>query len=255
MLDQYRNRDKIGLMAHMVIGYPHPDRSHAVARALIEGGADILEIQIPFSDPIADGPVIMEACDQALAHGQTTEEAVTKIQSIAKQSPVPVVVMCYYNTVFAYGVERFCKELESAGVTGLIIPDMSIDEEPSEKVAENVSKHGMHMIRVLSPASTDERIRRNAAYASGMIYTSSRYGVTGSQTQLDTSLQQYLDKLHQHLSVPVAVGFGIATPEQVSALRGHAALAVVGSAILRQITDASEHELSAITSWITQLKG
>lgn len=223
---------RTGLMTHIVIGYPNRERAVQLAGDLEQGGADILELQIPFSDPIADGPTIMEACDAALRAGTTIGSALEDIAAITRAVSVPCVVMSYYNPVFAYGVRRFCAALQSAGVSGIIIPDVPPEEERHERLIEQASAHNIHLIRVVSPASTPQRLSANSACASGFLYTTSRFGVTGVTAELDPRLVGYLKTLRSYFTIPVAVGFGISKPEHVAAIRGHADIVIVGSAIV-----------------------
>jgi tryptophan synthase alpha subunit len=245
-----KQRGTIGLMTHMVVGYPSLEEAVPLAQALEVGGSDLLEVQIPFSDPIADGPTIMAACDHALAQGVTTISALETIAEIVSQRSIPVLIMAYYNTIFAYGTAAFIKKAAEIGVSGLIVPDIPPEEESHEQFITQCEACGIHAIRVVSPASTLNRLAINAALARGFVYTSSRYGVTGSQTELDSRLHEYLDRLQQVFAVPVAVGFGIRRKEQVQALVGHADVAVVGSAILEKIR---EQGVGAVQSYVQSL--
>ncbi|MFW5703804.1 MAG: tryptophan synthase subunit alpha [Patescibacteria group bacterium] len=232
-----QKRGHIGLMAHMIVGYPTLEDAVPLAQSLVEGGADILEVQIPFSDPIADGPVIMEACDVALANGVTTILAMNTIADITRSVQIPVLIMAYYNTIFSYGTKAFVQRAADIGVSGLIIPDIPPEEEPYEQFIALCEEAGIHAIRVVSPASTSQRLTKNAQLAKGFVYTSSRFGVTGAKTELDPRLNEYLARLKEVFTVPVAVGFGIRSREQVQALQGHADIAVVGSAILEVVKE------------------
>ncbi len=249
-LSQIKQRGTIGLMTHMVVGYPSLAEAVPLARALEAGGSDLLEVQIPFSDPIADGPTIMAACDHALAQGVTTVSALDTIAEITSQLSIPVLIMAYYNTIFAYGTAAFIKKAAEIGVSGLIVPDIPPEEESHEQFITQCEASGIYAIRVVSPASTPERLAANAALARGFVYTSSRYGVTGSQTELDPRLNEYLDRLRHGFTVPVAVGFGIRRTEQVQALAGHADVAVVGSAILEKI---QEQGVGAVQQYVQSL--
>lgn len=249
-LGQLHKRGTIGLMTHMVVGYPSLAEAVPLAQALEAGGSDLLEVQIPFSDPIADGPTIMAACDHALAQGVTTVSALDTIAEITSQLSIPVLIMAYYNTIFAYGTAAFIKKAAEIGVSGLIVPDIPPEEEAHEQFITQCEASGIYAIRVVSPASTPERLAANVAFAKGFVYTSSRYGVTGSQTELDPRLNEYLDRLRQTFTVPVAVGFGIRRAEQVQALSGHADIAVVGSAILEKI---QEEGVGAVQQYVQSL--
>jgi len=140
--------------------------------------------------------------------------------------------MAYYNTVFRYGTQRFCRDAKAVGAAGLIVPDMALDEESEEHFIASCKKFGLHNIQVVSPASTDDRLRKNARVASGFVYCTAREGTTGAKNQLDPNLQSYLRKVKKYFSVPIAVGFGISKKEHLVALTGHADIAVVGSAVI-----------------------
>ncbi|MCX7996399.1 MAG: tryptophan synthase subunit alpha [Patescibacteria group bacterium] len=223
---------KTGLMTHLVLGYPSRERAIRLAAELEEGGATILELQIPFSDPIADGPTIMKACDVSLKSGTTVHTALEDIAAISRAATIPVVVMSYYNPIFAFGAEAFCQKIAAMGVTGLIVPDLPPEEEANEGFLAACNRHSLHAIRVVSPASTYQRLRLNADIASGFVYTTSRFGVTGAKADLDPRLIGYLDRLRTIFRVPIAVGFGISKPEHVRAIHGHADVVIVGSAII-----------------------
>lgn len=244
---------KPGLMAHMVAGFPDKTKSLAMARAIVDGGADILEVQIPFSDPIADGPTIMEACDVALKGGLTIEDAISMLSTIASQSVVPVVCMAYYNSVFAYGVTNFLNRLSDAGVSGLIIPDVPPEEDSRENLITSAEESGIYLIRVVSPASSDERLRINADHARGFMYAASTFGVTGARTKLDPRLVAYLTKLKHFTNLPVAVGFGISDRDHVKQLSGVADIAIVGSAIINRYSETKD--MKAVAAFVSELQG
>jgi tryptophan synthase alpha subunit len=244
-LARIRASGRIGLMIHMIVGYPSLEESVPLAVALEEGGADILELQIPFSDPIADGPTIMQACDAALKAGTTVERALDAIDAITRTVKIPTVIMAYYNTVFSYGTERFCTRAASMGVSGLIVPDIPPEEESHERFMEHADAAGVYPIRVVSPASSGERLALNASLARGFLYSTSRFGVTGASGDLDPRLAEYVDTLRTHFSVPIAIGFGIATPEHVRALAPMADIAIVGSAIVERISPSGKEDADA----------
>lgn len=239
-LDEIRNRKKIGLMTHVVVGYPSLEETVSIVKTMVSSGADIVELQIPFSDPLADGPTIMRACEASLQNGTKVKDAFMIMQKLSQEVSIPLLFMAYYNTVFRYGVEKFCKDAQQAEASGLIVPDIPIDEEPHEKFLFYCKKYNLHAIHVISPASTDNRLQLNAKVATGFIYCTARQGTTGAQKKLGEGLQNYLKKINSYFDIPVAVGFGICSKEQLQILQDHADIAVVGSALIDIINNSSK---------------
>jgi tryptophan synthase alpha subunit len=242
-LEKIKNSKKIGLMTHAVIGYPTIADTVRTVKAMSQAGADIIELQIPFSDPIADGPTIMRACEESLRNGTRVSDALTLMQSLSKSTPVPLLFMAYYNTVFKYGTQRFLRDAEKAGAAGLIVADMPVDEEPAEHYLAYCRKYNLHNIQVLSPASTDERLKINARVASGFVYCTARQGTTGVKDKLDTGLGAYLKKIRTYFSVPIAVGFGISKKEHIAGLENNADIVIVGSAVIDIINRSNAQNL------------
>jgi len=230
-----RKEKRIGLMTHMIVGYPSLGKTAAIARAMERGGADFIEMQIPFSDPIADGPTIMVACEKSLHNGTTTRKALAIASKLTPELHIPIILMAYYNTVFRYGVGRFCADAKKAGVAGLIVPDVPIEEEHEEHFIRSCNKNGLYGIRVVSPSSTDERLRKNAKIGKGFIYCTARQSITGARKDLDPAIASYLKRVSKISKVPVAVGFGISKRKQIETLSKHADIAIVGSAIIDAI--------------------
>jgi tryptophan synthase alpha chain len=254
-LEQIRNEKKMGLMTHVVVGYPSIEQTLAVVRAMAHNGADFVELQIPFSDPLADGPTIMQACEKSLANGTKVKDAFLVMKTLSKQVSIPLLFMSYYNIVFRYGVEKFCRDAMIAGASGLIVPDMPLDEEEQEHFYAYSKKYNLHAIQVVSPASTEERLTKNAKVANGFIYCTARQGTTGAKKDLDPTVRDYLKKVKDIFPVPVAVGFGISTREHVLALRGVADIAIVGSAFIEVINNTGEKDrIQAIKKFITDLQ-
>lgn len=240
-----------GLMTHAVLGYPTMEKSLEIIRTLISAGSDFLELQIPFSDPIADGATIMKACETALKNGINTDRAFDLINKLKKNIKVPILLMAYYNTVFRYGVDKFCYRAKQLDASGIIVPDIPPEEEKSEKFISTCLKYGIYPIRVVSPSSGIERLRINAKYAKGFVYCVSHFGVTGSQTKVDHALLYYLTKVKQITKLPVAVGFGIEKKEQIKKLKGIVDIAIVGSAIIKNYDLGG---IAKVSSFIKTLK-
>jgi tryptophan synthase alpha chain len=234
---QVRAEGRTGLMTHLVVGYPAVDRTVGLALALAEAGADLIELQIPFSDPIADGPTIMRACDEALKRGARVQDAFVAAEEIAARTQLPIVFMSYYNLVHQYGIPEFCAHARDAGVSALIIPDLPVEAALSEGVSEACRKSELAGICVVSPASTDERLRKNAELASGFVYCTARQGITGARAGLNPQIGSYLENVRRHFQIPIAAGFGISSKERLDLIRPYCDIAITGSAII-DIMDA-----------------
>lgn len=254
-LAELKISNKLGLMTHVVIGYPSLEETIDLVRTMAENGADFIELQIPFSDPLADGPTIMKACEESLANGTKVKDAFSIMKQLSAEVSVPLLFMSYYNIVFRYGVEKFCHDAKAAGASGIIVPDMPIDEEPHEHFYAAATKYDLYPISVVSPASTNERLQKNAAIAKGFVYCAARQGTTGAKKELDPTIRAYLKNVKKHFSIPLAVGFGISKKEHVALLRKQADIAIVGSAMIDIITHSSKKDrLQKITDFISSLK-
>lgn len=241
--EKIKREKRIGLMTHVVVGYPSLEATEEVVRVMAENGADFVELQIPFSDPLADGPTIMKASEEALRNGTKVKDAFTLMRKLSAEVEIPLLFMGYYNTVFNYGTARFCKDARSAGASGLIVPDIPLEEEKYEHFMESAKKNDLYAIRVVSPASTSERLEKNAAVAEGFVYCMARQGITGAKKDLDPELINYLKRVRSIFDVPVAVGFGISKKDHIQALRGYADTAIVGSAAIDIISKSKRGEI------------
>lgn len=253
-LERIKARKRIGLMTHVIVGYPSLKATDFLVRIMADEGVDFVELQIPFSDPLADGPVIMRACEESLRSGTKVRDAFVLMKQLSAEVGVPLLFMGYYNTVFRYGVEKFCRDAKRAGAAGLIIPDMPLEEEGQEHFSRLAKKYALPVIRVVSPASTVGRLKINARVAEGFVYCSARQGITGIRQSLDPHLATYLKTVKKYIGKPLAVGFGISTPEHIKALQDHAEIAVVGSALVKLVgeTEKKEREQS-VRSFIRSL--
>lgn len=219
-------------MTHVVIGYPSLKETVKIVKTMVESGVDLVELQIPFSDPLADGPTIMRACEKSLANGTKVKDAFMVMKSLSSRVSIPLLFMSYYNIVFKYGVEKFCRDAKIAGAYGLIVPDMPIDEEKEEHFYFYCKKYHLYNIQVLSPASTEDRLKKNAKVASGFVYFTARQGTTGAKNDLDPKLSSYLRKMRRFFKIPIAVGFGISKKNHIDMLSKYADIAVIGSALI-----------------------
>ncbi len=242
-LIKIKNENRMGLMTHVVVGFPSIRETHSLVRCMAETGVDFVELQIPFSEPLADGPVIMGACETALKNGTKVKDAFDAAAILSKDISIPLLFMSYYNMVFKYGTERFCTDAKKAGISGLIVPDIPVEEESHEHFIKFCKRAGLKNIRVVSPSSTVERLQINSKAADGFIYCTARQGITGSSKELDPRLKTYLKSIRKNFKIPIAVGFGISNRERLDQVRGFADIAVIGSAIIEIINDSKAADL------------
>jgi tryptophan synthase alpha chain len=224
-----------GFVAYVTAGDPSLEATLDVVRALESAGIDILELGIPFSDPLADGPTIQAASNRALAAGMTVSGSLEIVRRFRAQSELPLVLFSYLNPIYAYGFERFLSDAANAGADGILILDLPPDE--AEQNAELISSGGLDPIRLIAPTTSPERMAKIAATGQGFLYYVSREGVTGEQSRLSESISGQLTELRRHTSLPIAVGFGISTLQQASIVARQADAVVVGSAIVRRIAE------------------
>jgi len=239
------------LMTHVVIGYPSLDDTIEIVKKMADCGVDMVELQIPFSDPLADGPTIMQANDYALANGVKLTDCFAVMKRLSNEVSVPLLFMGYYNTVLHYGTERFCAKAKSVGATALIIPDIPVDEEIHEGFMAACEKNHLFHIQLLSPSSSDDRIKINAKHQRGFVYCTSRVGTTGTDQQLAPELKSFLTRVKKYITVPIAVGFGITNSDQIHALTGYADIAVVGSALIQHFNQSG---IVGVETYINQLQ-
>jgi tryptophan synthase alpha chain len=231
------------LMPYMMGGFPDPERSLQIGLAYVEAGADLIELGVPFSDPLADGPVIHAAGTAALRAGATLERVLAIGAELARRGAA-VVVMCYANPILARGVERFADALERSGASGLIVPDLPLEE--SAEMLAACDAHGIALVPLVAPTTPPERMAAIGAQARGFLYTVSLTGTTGERAALDADLARVIAAARAHTSLPVAVGFGIATPEQAAAAAAAGADGViVGSRLVRAAAEADDPAAAA----------
>jgi tryptophan synthase alpha chain len=224
-----------GFIAYITAGDPSFAATLEVAQTLESAGVDLIELGVPFSDPLADGPTIQAASNRALAAGMTVCGSLELVRRFRENSELPLVLFSYLNPIYAYGFDRFLKDSVVAGADGLLILDLPPDE--AEQNSELVSSGGLDPIRLIAPTTPPNRMGKICATGKGFIYYISREGVTGEQSSLSDSLSTQLAELRRHTSLPIAVGFGISTPGQAAAVAKEADAVVVGSAIVRQIAE------------------
>src|SRR5580704_9527457 len=232
-----RESAELGIIAYITAGDPSLDATRKFVLALAEAGADVIELGIPFSDPLADGPTIQRASERALKAHTTLAQVIELVREIRKSSEVPIVLFSYYNPVLQMGLEKFASAAESAGADGVLITDLTPEE--SDDYRRILAAHHLDTIFLGAPTSTDNRLAKIASVSSGFLYLISRTGVTGAKDALPDDLPALLRRARKITQLPIAVGFGISLPGHVSVLGGLADAAVVGSALVSEIENAT----------------
>lgn len=241
--ERVRSAGDLKLIPYLMAGYPDPARSIAQGLAYARAGAAAIEVGIPFSDPLADGPAVQRAGQAALEGGMTVMGALRVAAAVA-EGGAPVVLMTYVNPVLAYDPRRFAAAAASAGVAGVIIPDLPAEE--AEPLAGWLRAAGLDVVFMVAPTSPDSRIASTAERSSGFIYCVTVRGVTGARADLAVGLERLLARVRSATDLPVAAGFGISRPEHLRALRGHADAAVVASALLERVHRGEDPEPLAV---------
>jgi tryptophan synthase alpha chain len=240
---QLRSAGEVGIVAYITAGDPSLDATHQFVLALEEGGADIIELGVPFSDPVADGPTIQRASERALKAGASLAGVIELVRRIRKTSQIPLVLFSYFNPILQMGLEKFSAAAAHAGADGVLATDLTPEE--SEDYRRILHAQNLDTIFLAAPTSTDDRLKKISACSSGFLYLISRTGVTGAKDSLPDDLPGLLRRTHQFTDLPVAVGFGISLPGHVSILGGLADAAVVGSALVSEIESASSPDAAA----------
>jgi tryptophan synthase alpha chain len=232
-----REFGELGIIAYITAGDPSLDATRKFVLALADAGADVIELGIPFSDPLADGPTIQRASERAVKAGTTLAQVIDLVREIRKSSEVPIVLFSYYNPVLQLGLEKFASTAALAGADGVLITDLTPEE--SDDYRQVLAAHHLDTIFLGAPTSTDDRLAKIATASSGFLYLISRTGVTGAKDALPDDLPALLRRARNVTQLPIAVGFGISLPGHVSVLGGLADAAVVGSALVLEIEKAT----------------
>lgn len=250
-----RREERVGLMPFLTVGYPDAATSLALARAMVEAGAEGLELGIAFSDPLADGPSIQRASHEALTRGVHPSDALDMVRKLrADGVAVPLILMGYFNTFLAQGEERFISEAADAGADGFIISDLPPEE--SDETLANCRKHGLDLIFLAAPTSDEKRLDEITKRASGFIYCVGVVGVTGARAELSDELPEFLRRMRSKTDLPLVVGFGISKREHVEALSGLADAAIVGAAIVNTIEASPPDErVERVRNYVEVLTG
>ncbi len=240
---------KILLMTHIVIGYPSLEASFEIVRAMVAAGVDLMELQIPFSEPIADGPVILKANQASLATGTTVAACLDFARRAAREFPIPFLLMTYYNILFKYGVPAFAQTMAQGNLRGAIVPDLPPEE--GREYLQAMQTHGLAPIFIFAPTSPDERMRQIAEHARGFVYCVARKGVTGQQTAFSQELRHYLARCRQATRLPLALGFGVKDRADIDFLTGQVEIAVIGTQTIRVV---EEKGVAAVGDFIGGLR-
>ncbi len=250
ILDVFRPGKHKILIPYVTVGYPSIDDTLKVVPLLAASGCDMVELGIPFSDPLADGATIQQASFSALKNGVTPEVCLEIAAKLHKQVDIPLLFMTYYNPVFHYGLEKFSRDCATAGVSGLIIPDLPPEE--ASPLEATTRKHGLDLIYLLAPNSTDERVKLVASQSQGFIYLVSVSGVTGARKALPPDLADFVDRVRKTTTQPLCVGFGISSPEQATQVARLADGVIVGSRIVN-LMEAGD-DLISVGNFIKELR-
>jgi tryptophan synthase alpha chain len=240
---ELRSAGELGIVAYITAGDPTLDATLHFVLALAQAGADVIELGVPFSDPLADGPTIQRASERALKAGTTLAGVLQLVRRIRQSSQVPLVLFSYYNPILQMGLGKFAAAAAQAGTDGVLATDLTPEE--SAEYRRILHAQNLDTIFLAAPTSSDERLKKISAVSSGFLYLISRTGVTGAKDSLSDELPALLRRVHQFTELPVAVGFGISLPVHVSVLGGLADAAVVGSALVSEIEKAGSPEAAA----------
>jgi tryptophan synthase alpha chain len=230
-----RQEKGILLMTHLVLGYPSFAANREVIRQMVENGVELIEMQIPFSEPVADGPMIVKANQDSLAGGTKVRECLEFAAEMTATHAIPFLFMTYYNILFKYGVERFFQKAKEIGIQGFIVPDLPPEE--GEEFLTLADRYKIAPILIYAPTSTEARMRELARHARGFIYCVARRGVTGKQTDFTSDFAAYMGRCRNSTDLPLAVGFGLSSKADVQYLTGQADIAVIGTATIRLVEE------------------
>lgn len=230
-----RSQGRAALIGYWPSGYPDVETAVAAIRAMIDGGVDIIEVGLPYSDPLMDGPLIERAVTRALAAGSTTAQV---LETVAQVSDVPTLVMSYWNPIERYGVEQFAADLAAAGGVGVITPDITPEE--SGPWLQATAAHDVDRVYLVAPSSTDERLRLVSDTTTGFVYAASTMGVTGARTSVSHRAHELVARTRTITTLPIAVGLGVSTADQAAEVAGYADGVIVGSAFLRAFDEAAD---------------
>ena len=242
-----------GLVLYLTCGDPSVQATVETALAAIHAGADVIELGVPFSDPVADGPVIQRASERALKNNTSLADVLNIARQIRKHSDAGLIVFSYLNPLMRYGLHRFCTDAAAAGIDGALVTDMPIEEAAEYKRMMQACK--LETVFLAAPTSTDTRLRSIAAASTGFVYAVSRTGVTGAQRELAEDVESLVKRIRKFTKLPIALGFGVSTPDQFAAIGRFADAAVVGSAVMQLIEENPKNAPSTVADFVRKLVG
>jgi len=242
-----------GLVAYLTCGDPDLDTSREVALAAIHAGADVIELGVPFSDPVADGPVIQRASERALKQGTNLSGVLAMAAQLREQSNAGLIIFSYLNPVLQFGLEKFCAAAAEAGVDGALLTDLPVEE--AGEYLKAMKAHKLAPVFLAAPTSTEQRLRDAGRHSRAFVYAISRTGITGTRQELAGDARSLVERLRTLTKLPIAVGFGVSTPEQFAEVGTFADAAVVGSAIVQRIEQNPGHEATAVSEFLSSLTG
>ena len=239
---ELKNKKRLALMPFIMAGDPNIEKTSEILLKLQENGADLIELGIPYSDPLADGPIIQLSASRALKSGTTPKKVINLLESLKGELNIPIILFTYLNPLLCFGFEHFCELASNAGVSGLIIPDLPLEE--AYKFSKIVSNHSMDLVLLVAPTTPFERMKKISNYTKGFTYLVSVTGVTGERNKMESRVENLIAKLKEINNNPIAVGFGISTPEHVNKVREWGADGVIiGSAFVKRISSSSEKDV------------
>jgi len=239
---ELKKNNKLALMPFIMAGDPNIEKTSEILLKLQENGADLIELGIPYSDPLADGPIIQLSASRALKSGTTPRKVIALLESLKGRLNIPIILFTYLNPLLCFGFEQFCVKASNAGVSGLIIPDLPLEE--AYKFSKVVSSHSMDLILLVAPTTPFERMKKISNYTKGFTYLVSVTGVTGERNKMENRVEGLIAKLKEITTNPIAVGFGISSPDHVNKVRDWGADGVIiGSAFVKRISSSSEKDV------------
>ena len=240
-----------GIVAYITCGDPDLAATRAIVHSAIRAGADVVELGVPFSDPVADGPVIQRASERALRHDTSLVDVLHLAQDVRRESEAGLIVFTYLNPVLRFGMKRFCEEAARAGVDGALLTDLTVEE--ADEYRRLMAQHDLSPVFLAAPTSTERRLKKIAEASRGFVYAVSRTGVTGTQKQLATDAKDLVSRIRRFTDLPVAVGFGVSNAAQFAEVGEFADAAVVGSAIVQTIEQNPGREAQAVEDFVRSL--
>ncbi|RBP46907.1 tryptophan synthase subunit alpha [Garciella nitratireducens] len=248
-----KEKNEKAFIAFITAGDPDAETTVDLVLAMEKAGADIIELGIPYSDPVADGVVIQESSIRALNRGIKIKDIMNVVKEIRKQSSIPLLYLVYYNCIFRYGIEKFLQECKQSGIDGLIIPDLPIEEKG--EIAELAYKNGIDIIPMVAPTS-EERVKKILQYGEGFVYCVSTEGVTGTRNEIATNLETYMNLINQYSKIPKALGFGVSDCAMAKEFSKYGDGVIVGSAIIKKIASSNSKEevIEKVSNFVKELK-